>query len=369
MKGRVAVLRQFHQPIEIEEYEVPAIEPGAILVKTTMAGVCGSDLHTWRGDQGARAMPPSGSAFGHEGTGVVYSLGVGVKTDSEGKPLKEGDRIVYNAQVSCHRCRQCLSGKHNLCAEAALTYRRAPIGQFPFFIGTFGDFVYLPPNHPVFQAPDELSDEILAPLNCAMGTIMHGLRRAGLRAGQSIAFQGVGGLGLTGVALAKDAGAGPIIAIDGLANRLQLARDLGATHAVDLNEYPTPDERTERVREITGGEGADIVVELVGFGSLLSEGVAMLAPEGTFLEIGNIIGSPATFVPSALLRGKRIVGSAMYPPSLLPDLLKFLLHTPGRSAIERQVSHRFPLAEINQAFNQSEWQGKQTDVIRSVIVP
>lgn len=95
----------------------------------------------------------------------------------------------------------------------------------------------------------------------------------------------------------------------------------------------------------------------------------MLAPEGTFLEIGNIIGSPATFVPSALLRGKRIVGSAMYPPSLLPDLLKFLLHTPGRSAIERQVSHRFPLAEINQAFNQSEWQGKQTDVIRSVIVP
>lgn len=84
MKGRVAVLKQYHPPIEIEEVEVPALEPGAILVKATMAGVCGSDLHTWRGDQAARALPPSGSALGHEGIGVVYGLRPGVRTDSAG---------------------------------------------------------------------------------------------------------------------------------------------------------------------------------------------------------------------------------------------------------------------------------------------
>lgn len=114
IKGRVAVLKQYHPAIEIEEVEVPALEPGAILVKTTMAGVCGSDLHTWRGDQAARALPPSGSAFGHEGIGVVNGLRLGVSTDSAGESLREGDRIVHNAQVSWHRCPQCLGVRMHL---------------------------------------------------------------------------------------------------------------------------------------------------------------------------------------------------------------------------------------------------------------
>ncbi len=105
MKGRQVILRAYGQPFEIQEYDVPDPGPGDIVLRITQAGICGSDLHTWRGDTENNPVPPQGRAMGHEGTGVVYKLGQGVTTDALGSPLHEGDRVIHTAILPCQHCR------------------------------------------------------------------------------------------------------------------------------------------------------------------------------------------------------------------------------------------------------------------------
>jgi threonine dehydrogenase-like Zn-dependent dehydrogenase len=368
MKGRVVVVREYGQPFEIQEYDVPEPEPGAVLLRMTQAGICGSDLHTWRGDQTQQHLPipPTGRVMGHEGTGVVEALGADVTTDSLGTVIREGDRIVYSAVFPCYRCPQCLQGDTNWCAN-----RGYPVaGVYPYFTGTYADFLYLPPRHPLFRVPDQLPDDILAPVNCALGTVTTGLQRAGLREGQYVVIQGAGGLGLNATAMAKDMGADRVIVLDRLENRLRLAEEFGADHTINIEEFNTPETRLRRVRELTNGRGADVVMELVGRAELMAEGIDMLSNGGTFVEIGDIVrGRGVSIDPSKLLAGKSILGSRMYRPSLLPTLLEFLVRNRHRLPFHKMVSHRFPLAEVNQAFARAEWDQRQTEVTRAVLVP
>jgi D-arabinose 1-dehydrogenase-like Zn-dependent alcohol dehydrogenase len=115
--GRVVVAKEYRQPFVIEEYDVPDPEPGGLILKITQAGVCGSDMHTWRDDQDAVPLPPGGRVMGHEGTGVVFRLGDGLTTDSLGKPIREGDRLRYSAICPCMRCYQRLGGNMNWCPK------------------------------------------------------------------------------------------------------------------------------------------------------------------------------------------------------------------------------------------------------------
>jgi threonine dehydrogenase-like Zn-dependent dehydrogenase len=366
MQGRLAVLTAYGKPFELREYPVPDPEPGGMVLRIREAGICGSDLHTWRGDQTA-PPPPRGRAMGHEGVGVVAKLGSGVDSDALGAPLREGDRVIHSAIFPCMRCHLCLRGDVNFCTKRS-AWREA--GDFPYFIGTYADYFYLPARHPVFKVPDELPDAALSFVNCALGTVTQGLNSAGVRHGQSVVIQGAGGLGLSAAAVAREMGAGQIIALDRLANRLELAKRFGADETINITEYETPQARVERVRELTQGRGADLVMELVGIPSLLAEGFQMLGEGGTFLEIGNIIvDSRVEFAPYPLLRGRKIMGSAMYRPAVLPQVLDFLLRTRDRFPFASLVSHRFPLAQINEAFPIAEWNNTQTDVIRAVLVP
>ncbi|HZQ37559.1 MAG TPA: zinc-binding dehydrogenase [Dehalococcoidia bacterium] len=367
MNGRVAVIKEYGRPFVLEEFPVPEPESGAVLLQITQAGICGSDLHTWRGDQAAIPLPPGGRALGHEGTGRVFRLGKGVTTDSIGTPLREGDRVIHSAIFPCGRCYLCLRGDVNFCPNGG-AYR--PVSQFPHFVGTYADYYYLPPNHPIFRVPDVLSDDVLGPVNCALGTVTQGLVAAGCGEGQQVVIQGAGGLGLSATAMAKDMGADRVIVLDRLPHRLALAKRFGADETVNVADYEAGQDRIQRVRELTGGRGADLVLELVGLASLMAEGIAMLRNGGTFVEIGNIVpDSAATIHPSQLLRGKKIIGSAMYRPSILPLALDFLVRAQGRYPFEELVSHRFPLAQINEAFPVAEWSGKHTDVTRAVLVP
>jgi len=370
MKGRAVLFMGARKPFEITEYEVPDPEPGAVVLRITQAGICGSDLHSWRGDGVPAPVPPGGRPTGHEGTGVVFKLGAGVTTDSLGKPLKEGDRVVYSAISPCGRCYQCLNGNGNWCVHGFM--RRSPAGQWPYFTGTYADYYYVAPNQPVFKVPDELPDAVLGFVNCAMGTVTEGLLRAGCKEGDYVVIQGAGGLGLNAIAAAKDMGAHRVIVLDRLENRLQLAKEFGADETINIEqEWTTPEMRRQRVWELTAGRGADIVMELVGRSELLTEGLDFLTNGGTFVEIGNIVrGRPVSFDPSALVFGsKRIVGSAMYRPALLPMMLETLVKKQGALPYDKIVSHVFPLAEINSAFEQAEWHDRQTAVTRSMLVP
>ena len=164
--GRVVVVKEYREPFVIEEYEVPDPEPGGLVLKITQAGICGSDLHTWRGDQVNVPLPESGRVMGHEGTGVVYQLGKGTTTDSNGVPLHEGDRIMYSAIKPCGNCYQCMRGEPNWCPSSPYS----DAGDWPYFTGTYADYYWIRANHPVFKVPDELPDSVLGWVNCAMGS-------------------------------------------------------------------------------------------------------------------------------------------------------------------------------------------------------
>jgi D-arabinose 1-dehydrogenase-like Zn-dependent alcohol dehydrogenase len=370
MKGRVAVLKAYKAPYQIQEFDVPDPEPGAILLKITQAGICGSDLHSWRGDQSQEfnPIPPKGRVAGHEGTGVIYKLGKGVNTDSLGHPIKEGDRLMYTAIKPCNRCYQCLNGNHNWCSGGAGVYAEA--GNWPYFTGTYGDYYYITPNQPVFSVPDVLPDNVLGFINCAMGTVTEGLTRAGCKEGDYVVIQGAGGLGLNATAMAKDMGAHKVIVLDRLPNRLKLAEEFGADHTINIEEFNTPQKRKERVLELTNGRGADVAMELVGRAELLVEGVDFLTNGGTFVEIGDIVrGKTTPFDPSTVLRGKKIMGSSMYRPSLLPVMMEMMAKNLNKRPYTKIVSNTFPLAKINDAFAQAEWDNKQTGVTRAMLVP
>ena len=368
MRGRLAVLTAYGKPFEIRDYEVPDPEPGAVVIRVTQSAICGSDLHMFRGDAHRIPVPEGGRAMGHEGTGVVHALGKGVTTDFLGQPLREGDRVIHSVIVPCNRCRMCLRGESNLCLGKVAT---PPAGSYPYFVGTFADFYYAPPNMPVFRVPDELSDDLLAPINCAMGTATQGLLSAGVGQGDHVVVQGAGGLGLTAVAMAKDMGADKVIVFDRLPGRLAMAKEFGADHVIDVNEYSTAQQRIDVVKDITGGHGADVVLELVGLAELLPEGVAMLRVGGTYVDIGLFFaGRTIEFDASTIvMTGKKIMGSAMYKPIVLSTILDFLVRNQARWPFEKLVSHRFPLDDINTAFTASEWSGQETPVIRAVLVP
>ena len=364
MRGRVVAFTEPGQPFRIEEYDVPEPEPGAIIVRVTMAGICGSDLHFYRGD-----APNAGMAAGHEMVGRVAVLGAGVSTDSLGRPLHEGDRITYPYFYPCRRCPVCLRGNFAACPNEVA---RLPVGEAPYFTGAYADYYYLRPGHHVFTVPDELPDELVTPVNCALAQVIYALERSGLRPGDAFVTQGAVGLGLNAIAVAHSMGARPIIAIDGLPGRLELARRFGADETVLLSEYPEEADRVAHVRALTDGIGADVVADFVGMARVVPEGIAMTRNGGTYLEVGNI--SPADEValrPTTLTRGnKRIQGVLHYNPWAIPAALNFLLRYRETYPFHEIVSHQFPLAEIDAAFARCEWSGRDDcGVVRGVLVP
>jgi threonine dehydrogenase-like Zn-dependent dehydrogenase len=260
----------------------------------------------------------------------------------------------------------CNKGDTNWCVN-----REYPEGDvWPYFTGTYGDYIYLPPRHPAFRVPNELSDDILGFVNCAMGTVTQGLIRARAHEGDQVVIMGAGGLGLNAVAMARDMGADRIIVLDRLENRLQLAEDFGADETINIEEYNTAETRVQRVFELTRGRGADIVMELVGRPDLIVEGIDMLSNGGTFVEIGDIIPGPTAAIdPSKLLRGKNIMGSLMYRPSTLAAILDYMVKNRDKVPFHKIVSHKFPLADINEAFPQAEWNQRQTAISRAMLVP
>jgi len=366
--GRAAVYLDYGQPFEICDVPLPDVEPGAILVRVTSAGICGTDLHMWRGDIRLTAAGSGARILGHEMAGRVYRLGAHIKTDSLGQPLKEGDRVVYPYFHPCLHCYQCLRGEYFACPTR---YPALPIvDRFPHFTGAYAEYFYLPPGHFVFKAPEDLPEEMLTPVNCALSQVIFGLRRAGLQLGDTVVIQGAGGLGINATAVAREMGTHQIIVIDRLPERLDLARACGADHLIDINEYPEPSDRIKRVKELTGKRGADVVVEVVGLPAVIAEGVEMTRAGGTYLEMGNVSAGQATLEPLRLTWfSRRVVAVNTYDPWVLPVALDFLQRTRDKYPIHQVMSHRFPLEQINEAFEKAEWAGRQTAATRVSLAP
>lgn len=357
MKGRTATLREYNLPVTLEEYEVPEPESGGMILKIRQASICGSDLHVWRGETSQDPTPLSGMGFGHEGFGEVYELGTSTAYDDAGQPLSIGDRVVFHFIP-------------NATGRTART-NGFEYGAFPYFFSTFGDYYYVSAAQSVYKVPDELPDDVLPSINCAMGTAINALLVGNCSFGSNVVIFGAGGLGLTAAAAAKDMGAANVIVLDRIPERLETAREFGADHTIVVYEASTVEDRVRTVREMTDGRNADVALELVGVASLLTEGVAMLGVEGTFVEVGMIFpGTTVAFDPSTVLHErKRIVGSVMFAPDLIPKILDFLVRTKDTRPFDKLISHRFPLADINEALSRADWSQKQPSVTRVALVP
>jgi D-arabinose 1-dehydrogenase-like Zn-dependent alcohol dehydrogenase len=355
-KGRAAIYKGLGIPMEIKEYPVPDPEPGAIVVKISVANICGSEMHIWRGDMNIGllgAVLPI--VLGHEAVGHVAKLGAGISTDSAGQPLKEGDRVVWRYFYSCGRCQACLKGRHAECPMNV--FYQGPSEPPPHFTGAYGDYYYVRPNHTIFKVPDEISDKLAAPANCALAEMIYGLERVNFRFGEAIAIQGAGGLGIYATALAKDMGAAKVIVIDGIPQRLELAKAFGADEIVDMGRYKTPAERAARVKELTGGWGVDVVAELVGHPKAIPEGLEMLANGGRLMEVGNISplhGNFETDPAFMVMFSRSIIPVGFYGLDTLKKALEFLVRTKAKYPYERILSHSYKLEDINKAFEDQE---------------
>ena len=368
-KAKAAVFYAPGKPFEIRDVTVPDVEPDAVLIKVSLANICGSDLHFWRGDAPLR-ISEDGWIYGHEMMGRVAELGSKVKTDSLGRALREGDRVAYTYFVACRRCPACLNNQPAACPNKI----GRPLGPstFPHFHGAFAEYYYLQPGGHIFKVPDELTDEMVSPVNCALSQVLFGLHQAGLRFGGSIVIQGAGGLGVQAAAVAKDMGAPTIIVVDQVPGRLALAKAFGADHTINLKDMPERKDRVALVRKLTGGYGADIACDFVGFPQVIPEGIEMLGPGGTYLEIGTISrGAKIELEPAQLVWGaKKIVGVIMYDPWVIPRALDFLVRNRTRFPFDRLISNTYPLEKINEAFAASEWHGRDAGTItRAALIP
>jgi len=222
----------------------------------------------------------------------------------------------------------------------------------PHFLGAFADYYYLQPGMFVFKTPESLSDQLVAPVNYALSQVIYGLTQAGLRFDDTVVIQGAGGLGLNAIAVAREMGAGRIIAIDGVASLLELAKEFGADDVIDLTKAKSDGERISRVLDLTKGRGADVVCEFVGNASVMKEGVQMLAPGGRYLEVGCInTGTSFELDPAYLtLMNRSIVAVGYYEPWALRTAVEFLARAADDRPWDRLVAERYPLARINEAF-------------------
>jgi len=348
MQATLAVMTQANAPLEFRSYEVPAPRPGDLVIKLSLANLCGSDLHFWHGN-GPPFIYEMPIVLGHEMVGTVEALGDGVTTDTAGQPLTVGDRVVYSYFKPCGKCWACIAGD-GACPNRNVDWFGTSADAFPHFNGAFGEYYYMKAGHWVFKVPDALTDALVSPVNCALCESLYGLWRIGVTVGDAVLIQGAGGLGLYATAIAKEMGAGRVIVADRITQRLELARAFGADEVLNVGET-TSDERLALMREWTGGRGVDVAMELTGSPACLPEGIDALRQGGRYLWIGCIAQNlKCEIEPARVVRAsKRLQGVIAYEAWCIPRALDLLQRRQAVYPFHKIVSHTFPFARLNEA--------------------
>ncbi|MCJ1686940.1 zinc-binding dehydrogenase [Rathayibacter sp. VKM Ac-2927] len=369
---RAAVLRESGAPLAVEELDVADPGRGELLVEIDAAGVCHSDLHYLRGD----LRCPLPVVPGHEGAGRIVALGPDLR---EGFAV--GDRVALLWRPNCGRCRQCVAGRPIMCeygpvqaASGGLldgTSRLSAAGETVHHllgVSCFAERVVVP-ERSVVRVPDDVPAEIAAIAGCAVITGVGAvLNVIGACLGDAVVVIGAGGVGLSAVMGARAAGATTVVAVDVDADRLALARRLGATHVIDGSSGSIGGGDTvEQLLTLVPG-GVPWVVEAVGRPETLASAVAMLQPGGTAVAVGlGRVGQSAGIPVNDLVqKQKRVVGS-LYGSSIpqldLPRI--FELYRRGALPLDELVGERFALEDIGAAFEALE----HGSVGRSIVVP
>jgi L-iditol 2-dehydrogenase len=361
--AEAAVFRDPKQPFEFRRFPLPAVEPRGILVRVRMASICGTDLHIRRGER----KPPLPIILGHEAMGTVEALGTEATTDSAGEPLAEGDRVTWSYIWTCGHCPYCTILKEPAGCPNRFTYGLG-IGcdKPPYLNGGFAEYIYLRPGTFVFKVPAGVPDEVVAPANCALVTMVHVVERARLGLNENVVVQGSGPLGLFAMALCRERGAGQVIALDTAEARLDVARAFGIDRAINVAGR-TDEEVVEEIRALTNGLGADVVIEATGVPQALLVGLKLPRDGGRYLTIGPIFQGASTTLDvfNLIFRRISLIGVARNDAGHLREALRFLARTQGKYPFEKVVGARFKLTDIEEAFRRVE----ERSVMRAALVP
>ncbi len=351
MKIRAAVARAINQ-LTVEDIELEAPHPGEVLVRIHAAGVCHSDLHTYKGE--LRTTPPV--VLGHEGAGVVEAVGPGATR------VKPGDRVMINWLPSCLECPSCLAGRPTLCERFATTtiQSRMPDGTLrhrtqdglelkPYLSSaTMATYAVIHQNGLV-PLPDDVPFEIGAVIGCAVMTGVGAvLNTAKITPGSSAAVIGCGGVGLSALLGCMLAGCYPLIAVDIVPSKLEFARALGATHTINSREM----DAVKAMREITR-LGPDYAFDSVGAAVTMTQALMGVRPGGTAVVMGmHALKEDVPISAAALIaQNKSLLGSFAGSSKPLVDLPKLIeLYRSGRLPVDKLISHRYGLEQTEQAF-------------------
>ena len=347
MKVKAAVFSAADKTFAVQEFPLPQIEPEGILVKVSMCTICGSDLHT---QQGRREVPLS-IILGHEVMGEIKEIGKGVDKDTIGNSLSVGDRITWTIMASCGRCYYCQIKRLPQKCLHVFKYGHQSCACPPHLNGGMAEYIYLRPGTGIFKIPEELSEEEVVPINCALATVVHGLNSIEIQLGETVVVQGAGMLGTYAVAVLREKGAGRIIIIGKDQYRLDIAKNFGADDLISINGKKQI-EILSLVKEMTSGYGADVAIEVSGSPQVIAQGLEMLRIGGRYLLIGTVFPKATFELDGYLLTTKMITikGIHNYSVSDLAESLHFLKRTHKRYPFADLVTHRFNLQEVKEAF-------------------
>ena len=340
------------RPLAIETVDLDPPGPGEVLVAIRAAGLCHSDLSVIDGNR-PRPLP---MALGHEAAGVVEALGPGVDD------LKPGDRVVMVFMPSCGGCVPCATGRPALCEPGAAANGRGELlaggrrlhdgaDDLNHHLGcsAFAEKAVVS-RRSLVRVPDDLPFEHAALFGCAVLTGVGAVvNTAGVRAGQSVAVVGLGGVGLAAVLGALAAGAAPVVAVDLSGDKLALARSLGPVRTVNAGD---PD-AVDQVRALTGG-GAEVVLEMAGSVRALEAAWKMTRRGGLTVTAGLPPPDAALAVNIVSLVGEERTLKGSYIGTCVPsrDVPRYIaLFQQGRLPVDRLLTRTIALADINAAFD------------------
>ncbi|MGY1748746.1 alcohol dehydrogenase catalytic domain-containing protein [Modestobacter sp. SYSU DS0511] len=312
-----------HQPLALDDVPVPEPGPDEVRVRIGAAGVCGTELHFTDGLYEPAKTPMT---LGHEAAGTVQAVGSAVTG------WAPGDRVAVYYYLFCGACRWCLRGRQNLCL--------APRGVLAFAAdGAFAEQLVVP-AHCLVRLPDELSFEQAAPLCCAGTTAVHALTEAAVEPGDLLVVMGSGGVGLATVQEARRRGA-TVVAVSRDDARRAAARAAGATAAV------APAELADTVARLSGGQGADVVVELAGVTATLELSTAVLGRRGRLALVGYSADSLTVSPLAMVVAEQRVVSSVGNTLAELEQAVA--LAAAGQLA--PPVAGTLPLSQVNDALD------------------
>jgi L-iditol 2-dehydrogenase len=342
-----AVMTAPRAPIELREFDEPDLPPGGALLDTLSSEVCGTDVHLWHGRLSGVPYP---IIPGHVSAGRLAKIR-GSIDGLDGSRLREGDRAVFfDVHRTCGRCRACTVARTPTRCPSRRVYGITDPAAEGLF-GGWAEAVYLEPGVAIARLPDAVTVEDYIGGGCGLITSVHILERSALRSGDSVLVQGTGAVGLSAIALARLQGAGTIVAIGAPADRLALARRMGADAALDL-EATTLDARREIVRGLTAGDGVDVAIEAAGSARAIEEGLTLVRDGGVYVIAGHYTDAgPSTINAHEHINRKHLEIRGCWGSEVGHFLraLRLLERHAARVPWREIGARAYALAELNQA--------------------